>query len=317
MRHTPLGYEGGGSLGAGDGAFQAWIIAIPVVLVLLIAVAAVASVCLRRRLSNRHAPKTAPLALLFTDVERSTTLWELCGTDMKQAMRTHNEVIRKLIADYEAYEVKTNGDSFMIACKSLTDATMLALAIQTGLNEASYPPSITETYELLHAGDVSRNPSPADDNDEDDDGEEGGEGSSGQDDKKYTRMSIVSPNDGDGLAPYPYFSSPRKDARRRNSTNNNNVKNKRTGGGNGPAVRSPPSEGNVAAGGVSVNRMSESGAASSVVLASSCQQQQLQPQPTSFIGSFAALGGGPTAISPLRPTFVVSGLPARLTIPLP
>ena len=136
-----------------DDGVEAYVIAIPVVVgFLVIAGLIVAAIFLTRKtVDNTFAPKTAPLALLFTDVERSTTLWELCGDDMKQAMDTHNAVIRKLIAEYQAYEVKTNGDSFMIACRSLTDATLLAAAIQSGLNEAEYPPSISETYSHILA----------------------------------------------------------------------------------------------------------------------------------------------------------------------
>lgn len=138
-----------------------WIVAVLVAVVALLAIGGLVVTLIIRKLANRFAPKSGPLAILFTDVESSTTLWELCGHDMKHAMHIHNEVIRRLINEYQAYEVKTNGDSFMIACKSLTDATLLSLAIQTSLNDREdFPPSITEAYERLHANDVARNTPP-------------------------------------------------------------------------------------------------------------------------------------------------------------
>ena len=136
----------------------AWVIAVPVVLGVVCLIIAVTGVFFGTRKSgvdNTHAPKTAPLALLFTDIDRGATLWELCGEDMKVAMETHHTIVRRLIAEYQAYEVKTNGDSFMIACKTLTDAALLSLAMQTALNEASYPPSINETYAQLQGVSVN------------------------------------------------------------------------------------------------------------------------------------------------------------------
>mmetsp|Transcript_16937 Transcript_16937/g.39377 ORF Transcript_16937/g.39377 Transcript_16937/m.39377 type:complete len:1110 (-) Transcript_16937:32-3361(-) len=64
-----------------------------------------------------NAPTTGLVGLLFTDVEGSTALWDEDKTTMSAALDIHHDVIRKVIDRYSAYEVKTIGDSFMIAVK--------------------------------------------------------------------------------------------------------------------------------------------------------------------------------------------------------
>lgn len=88
-----------------------------------------------------NAPTTAPLALIFTDVESSTNLWE-AYPEMAVAMDMHHDIIRKLILEHQCYEVKTIGDSFMIACNTLGDAVTLCIAIQRKLHEADWPTSL-------------------------------------------------------------------------------------------------------------------------------------------------------------------------------
>jgi basic membrane lipoprotein Med (substrate-binding protein (PBP1-ABC) superfamily)/class 3 adenylate cyclase len=88
---------------------------------------------------NKYAPKEAPLCLLFTDIEDSTTMWNLHPGAMSEAIELHHEIIRQCISDSKGYEVKTVGDSFMIATKSALDGVMLALDIQRRLFEADWP----------------------------------------------------------------------------------------------------------------------------------------------------------------------------------
>ncbi|RNF00951.1 receptor-type adenylate cyclase [Trypanosoma conorhini] len=49
---------------------------------------------------------------------------------MPDAVATHHRLIRALIAKYHCYEVKTIGDSFMIACKSVFAAVQLVRELQ-------------------------------------------------------------------------------------------------------------------------------------------------------------------------------------------
>lgn len=82
---------------------------------------------------NAHAPREPPFAILFTDVEKSTKLWEKNPPAMGKAIEAHNAAIRTLIHEYGGYEVKTIGDSFMVAVSNMTDAVLLACGIQTEL----------------------------------------------------------------------------------------------------------------------------------------------------------------------------------------
>jgi len=86
-----------------------------------------------------NAPKKGTVALIFTDVEGSTALWDASKSVMAKALEIHHNVIRELIHKHKAYEVKTIGDSFMIATGSADDAICLANDIQIGLLEAEWP----------------------------------------------------------------------------------------------------------------------------------------------------------------------------------
>ena len=87
--------------------------------------------------SMKHAPKSSPFALLFTDIEGSTGLWEGQPAMMETAVDQHHRLMRDLIQEHNGYEVKTIGDSFMIAFKSLADAVTFALRTQLEFLRAS------------------------------------------------------------------------------------------------------------------------------------------------------------------------------------
>ncbi|KAH8609217.1 Adenylate and Guanylate cyclase catalytic domain [Trypanosoma vivax] len=81
---------------------------------------------------NRNAPKmaTAPVTLVFTDIESSTAQWAANPQLMPNAVAAHHRLIRSLIMRYGCYEVKTIGDSFMIACRSPFSAVQLVQDLQ-------------------------------------------------------------------------------------------------------------------------------------------------------------------------------------------
>ncbi|RHW72603.1 Adenylate and Guanylate cyclase catalytic domain containing protein [Trypanosoma brucei equiperdum] len=81
---------------------------------------------------NNRAPRepTDPVTLIFTDIESSTAQWSTHPELMPDAVLAHHTMIRSLIMQYGCYEVKTVGDSFMIACRSASTAVELASDIQ-------------------------------------------------------------------------------------------------------------------------------------------------------------------------------------------
>ena len=82
---------------------------------------------------NIAAPRKVPMALMFTDIENSTQLWSLNRKAMTEAVNLHHRVIRQVISECHGYEVKTIGDSFMVAFKSIELALAAALHIQLKL----------------------------------------------------------------------------------------------------------------------------------------------------------------------------------------
>ncbi len=73
---------------------------------------------------------TGQVTLIFTDLQGSTELWEKLQSRFAEALAAHNSVMRSLIAKHAGYEVKTEGDAFMIAFGSPNLAVRFALECQ-------------------------------------------------------------------------------------------------------------------------------------------------------------------------------------------
>nr|CCC93447.1 unnamed protein product [Trypanosoma congolense IL3000] len=100
---------------------------------LLLTLLGVALCCMcRSSRDNDNAPKepSDPVTLIFTDIESSTALWAAHPERMPDAVAAHHRIVRSLISSYNCYEVKTVGDSFMIACNSASAAVRLARGLQ-------------------------------------------------------------------------------------------------------------------------------------------------------------------------------------------
>lgn len=83
---------------------------------------------------NQKTPSNSTtFCLIFTDIEGSTKLWQNDPAAMGIAAKNHHQMIRGFIAEYGAYEVKTDGDSFIIAAKDVLICVKRALAIQLEL----------------------------------------------------------------------------------------------------------------------------------------------------------------------------------------
>lgn len=52
---------------------------------------------------------------------------------MKRALLLHCDIVRRVMIDEKGFEVKGNGDSFLIAFVSTSHATKFVLKIQTGI----------------------------------------------------------------------------------------------------------------------------------------------------------------------------------------
>ena len=83
-------------------------------------------------------------AIAFTDIKSSTKMWDRCPGDMKIALKLHNDCIRKQIQSFKGYEVKTIGDSFMIAFEEIEESVLCCLSIQNALSELPWPEAISD-----------------------------------------------------------------------------------------------------------------------------------------------------------------------------
>jgi len=91
-------------------------------------------------------PPTGNITLMFTDIQESTALWERMGDGFCAVLDRHNELIRQLVAQWDGYEVKTEGDAFMVAFDRATDAVHCAADVQRALSAEPWP---EEAGELL------------------------------------------------------------------------------------------------------------------------------------------------------------------------
>lgn len=99
----------------------------------------------KRRLETpllKAAPPNQYAALVLTDVQGSTTLWESNPEAMNEAITLHDQVIRKCIGDHHGYEVSTEGDAFHIAFHDAIDAVSFALEAQSELHSAGWSDEI-------------------------------------------------------------------------------------------------------------------------------------------------------------------------------
>lgn len=104
-------------------------------------------------------PKTAlpdgEVTLLFTDIAGSSRLWEQHGDGFIPVWQAHDAVLRDAFARFNGIEVKTEGDSFMVAFEDAADAVHCALFAQAALARYPWPPGIgsLKVRMGLHTGD--------------------------------------------------------------------------------------------------------------------------------------------------------------------
>ena len=96
----------------------------------------------RNSRDTKYAPKSGKMVIAFTDIESSTEKWMSDPDSMGLALIIHHRIFRAAIKRNHCYEVKTVGDSFMIASHTVSEMLALATEAQTGLLHASWPAGI-------------------------------------------------------------------------------------------------------------------------------------------------------------------------------
>ncbi|KAL1916327.1 uncharacterized protein VTP21DRAFT_5944 [Calcarisporiella thermophila] len=97
------------------------------------------------RLGREVEPPVGQVALVFTDIKNSTLLWETMYVAMRSAIKTHNSIMRRLMRTIGGYEVKTEGDAFIVSFPSVTSALLWCFNVQLQLLEADWPQEILES----------------------------------------------------------------------------------------------------------------------------------------------------------------------------
>lgn len=102
------------------------------------------------------APTNKP-SIVFTDIKNSTNMWEMYPFAMRSAIKLHNEVMRRQLRRIGGYEVKTEGDAFMVSFPTATSALLWCFAVQTSLLEVEWPPEVINSVTCQEVYDKDNN----------------------------------------------------------------------------------------------------------------------------------------------------------------
>ena len=105
---------------------------------------------------KKHAAPDGTVTIMFSDIESSTAMADRLGdARFMEVLREHNAIIREKVQAHGGFEVKSEGDGFMVAFQSAGKALACASAIQKALlvrNESAGEP--VRVRMGLHAGEV-------------------------------------------------------------------------------------------------------------------------------------------------------------------
>ena len=121
--------------------------------------AVVSAVEVERPNLQPHAAPDGTVTVMFTDIEGSTAMTERLGDQKAQdVLRIHNDIIRQQVAAHQGFEVKSQGDGFMMAFSSARRAVESAIAIQKTLSahNAENPSEPIRVRIGLHTGEAIR-----------------------------------------------------------------------------------------------------------------------------------------------------------------
>jgi adenylate cyclase len=96
------------------------------------------------RLQQEIEAPTGQVAIVFTDIVNSTALWET-NPGMPTAIKMHHNLMRRQLRLDGGYEVKTEGDSFMVSFPSVPAALLWAFNCQIVLLQQEWPRELLES----------------------------------------------------------------------------------------------------------------------------------------------------------------------------
>jgi class 3 adenylate cyclase len=112
----------------------------------------------RRSLRPASAPD-GTVTILFSDIQASTELNARLG-DVRwlELLRAHHAIVRREVREHGGFEVKVQGDGFMVAFPSARRAAQCALAIQRAIQAelGEHPDGPIRVRIGMHTGDAMR-----------------------------------------------------------------------------------------------------------------------------------------------------------------
>ena len=121
--------------------------------------AVVSAVGVERPNLQPHAAPDGTVTVMFTDIEGSTAMTERLGDHRAQdVLHIHNAIIREQVAAHQGFEVKSQGDGFMLAFSSARRALECAVAMQQtfAAHNAENPAEPIKVRIGLHTGEAIR-----------------------------------------------------------------------------------------------------------------------------------------------------------------
>lgn len=85
---------------------------------------------------------TGKIAIVFTDIESSTSLWMKDPKGMQDSIDMHNILLRNIIEKHNGLEVKNEGDAFFVVFQTCKDALEFSLEVQLKLPKLEWPKSL-------------------------------------------------------------------------------------------------------------------------------------------------------------------------------
>jgi len=105
---------------------------------------------------RKHASPDGTVTLLFSDIEGSTAKTEELGDQRwMDVLREHNAIIRKQLGTHDGFEVKSEGDGFMLAFQSARKALQCAIETQKAFAERAESSDVPILVRMgLHTGEM-------------------------------------------------------------------------------------------------------------------------------------------------------------------
>lgn len=110
-----------------------------------------------QRLDKEIEAPTGDLAIVFTDIKSSTALWESHDLAMRSAIKIHNQTMRRHLRLVGGYEVKTEGDAFMVCFPTATSSLLWCFNVQQALIDAPWPSEILNSTHCSEVKDSDEN----------------------------------------------------------------------------------------------------------------------------------------------------------------